>query len=287
MARIISFESTKRGTTKIKVETTGGEAFIMGFNAYVSPEEEPRYSSIICSIYDDYDKMSDVDMLSFISLQMARAKMETPMFIMPDRNEERTRIGKKIRSLREERGMEARTLARLSDIDPANLCRIESGKFSAGLDTLSKIALALDSKVDIISKGKKSGKNFQMKKNIWVLPTGDYLPIATIPAYGFVYWPKPDNVGIHIGDIVATYHNGNHSYCCCFVVAEDNLCADCLNQVKFEYGFPGPDENADSFIKLNYQTGLSSTEEAIIFDAASRQLNGEPQKLTLLEGDIL
>ena len=67
-----------------------------------------------------------------------------------DRQGERTRIGKKIRSIREEKKIEAKDLAKLAKIDAANLSRIEQGKYSVGLDILSKIAFVLGYQVDII-----------------------------------------------------------------------------------------------------------------------------------------
>lgn len=66
------------------------------------------------------------------------------------RHADRARIGCRIKQLREERGVEARDLARLADIDAANLSRIENGKYSVGLDILSKIATALGKKVDFV-----------------------------------------------------------------------------------------------------------------------------------------
>jgi len=66
------------------------------------------------------------------------------------RYEDRARIGGIIRQIREERGMEAQDLARLAGIDAANLSRIENGKYSVGLDILSKIATALGKKVDLV-----------------------------------------------------------------------------------------------------------------------------------------
>ena len=59
------------------------------------------------------------------------------------RHTDRARIGVRIREIREERGMEARDLAKLAGIDAANLSRIENGKYSVGLDILAKIATAL------------------------------------------------------------------------------------------------------------------------------------------------
>ena len=66
------------------------------------------------------------------------------------RHEDRARIGVRIREIREQRGIEARDLARLAGIDAANLSRIENGKYSVGLDILSKIAAALGKKVDFV-----------------------------------------------------------------------------------------------------------------------------------------
>lgn len=67
-----------------------------------------------------------------------------------DRQIERTRIGSRIRQLRDDRGIEARDLAKLAGIDAANLSRIENGKYSVGLDILSKVAAALGKKIDFV-----------------------------------------------------------------------------------------------------------------------------------------
>lgn len=66
------------------------------------------------------------------------------------RHTDRTRIGTRIREIRESRGIEAKDLAKFAGIDAANLSRIENGKYSVGLDILSKIATALGKKVDFI-----------------------------------------------------------------------------------------------------------------------------------------
>ena len=63
---------------------------------------------------------------------------------------ERTRIGNKIRQIRKEKGIEAKDLARLTNINAANLSRIEQGKHSVGLDILSKLASALGYHIEIV-----------------------------------------------------------------------------------------------------------------------------------------
>jgi DNA-binding Xre family transcriptional regulator len=67
-----------------------------------------------------------------------------------DREGERIRIGKKIRKIREEKNIEAKDLAKLANIDAANLSRIEQGKYSVGLDILSRIAFVLGCQIDIV-----------------------------------------------------------------------------------------------------------------------------------------
>lgn len=51
--------------------------------------------------------------------------------------------GNRIKEIREEKHLEAKMLSMLTGINAANLCRIEQGKQSAGIDVLSKIANAM------------------------------------------------------------------------------------------------------------------------------------------------
>jgi len=64
--------------------------------------------------------------------------------------QERVRIGLRIRELRKEKNIEAKMLAQIANIDAANLSRIEQGRYSVGLDVLSRIALALGAKIELI-----------------------------------------------------------------------------------------------------------------------------------------
>lgn len=75
-----------------------------------------------------------------------------PYYLGLDKVGERTRIGSRIKEIREKKGMEAKRLAEIADIDAANLCRIEQGKYSVGLDVLSKIANALGAKVELVEQ---------------------------------------------------------------------------------------------------------------------------------------
>ena len=73
---------------------------------------------------------------------------------MPDRDKERERIGNRIKELRKEKDIDAKTLAKRIGIDAGNLSRIEQGKFSVGIDILNKIASALNMRIDFVPQNK-------------------------------------------------------------------------------------------------------------------------------------
>ena len=65
---------------------------------------------------------------------------------------DRERIGKRIAEIRKSKGLSQTKLAELTDIAPGNIARIETGKYSTGIDLLSRIADALGYKLDFIEK---------------------------------------------------------------------------------------------------------------------------------------
>lgn len=65
---------------------------------------------------------------------------------------DRERIGKRIAEIRKSKGLSQTKLAELTDIAPGNIARIETGRYSTGIDLLSKIADALGYKLDFIEK---------------------------------------------------------------------------------------------------------------------------------------
>ena len=65
-------------------------------------------------------------------------------------HQERVRIGTRIRDLRKEKNIEAKILAQAANIDAANLSRIEQGRYSVGLDILSRISFVLGTKIELI-----------------------------------------------------------------------------------------------------------------------------------------
>lgn len=65
---------------------------------------------------------------------------------------DRERIGKRIAEIRKSKGVSQAKFSELTGIAPGNIARIETGKYSTGIDLLSKIADALGYKLDFIEK---------------------------------------------------------------------------------------------------------------------------------------
>ena len=59
-------------------------------------------------------------------------------------------IGKRIAELRKERKLSQVDLAIKTGLDKGHIARIELGRYSVGLDTLQKIADALDVRIELI-----------------------------------------------------------------------------------------------------------------------------------------
>lgn len=64
----------------------------------------------------------------------------------------RERIGKRIAEIRKQKGISQAQLSELTGIAPGNIARIELGKYSTGIDLLSKIAQALNYRIDFVEE---------------------------------------------------------------------------------------------------------------------------------------
>jgi len=136
----------------VEITAPDGEVFSILVNIGIYTNEETRHYQLRLvenafdkNFSDDKELMTNniwrdllVNGVSFMGMSSG------------DRQGERTRIGKKIRQIREEKGIEAKDLAKLANIDAANLCRIEQGKYSVGLDILSKLAFVLGCHIDLL-----------------------------------------------------------------------------------------------------------------------------------------
>lgn len=140
---------------RAKVELQNGETWIVGFPSpqnYLSGE---HFIQLLGWSFDLYWNLKGVnDDIRNINANLYRDGYEMIAFAAPEpkRSEERKRIGERIKELRKKRNLDAKTLAFRVGIDASNLSRIEQGHYSVGLDILTKIANALDAKVDIVEK---------------------------------------------------------------------------------------------------------------------------------------
>lgn len=64
--------------------------------------------------------------------------------------EERIRIGKRLRELREGQGLTTTQLAEMCDLSHSTISKVENGRWSVSLDILSKICDALGARVEIV-----------------------------------------------------------------------------------------------------------------------------------------
>ena len=89
-----------------------------------------------------------------INSDLYRNEYEMMQYLIPDQNKdnERTRIGERIRELRKKNNIDAKALAQRVGINASNLSRIEQGHYSVGFDILSRIANALNARVEIVEK---------------------------------------------------------------------------------------------------------------------------------------
>lgn len=151
----IPTESSAQIISKKEVEVIApdGEVFTVLCNIADYTNEETRNYNLhwLELLFDNNFSLDKENMIQNIWRESIQFGICNILGISPGtRHQDRARIGVRIREIREARGMEAKELAKLAGIDSANLSRIEKGKYSVGLDILSKIATALGKKIDFI-----------------------------------------------------------------------------------------------------------------------------------------
>ena len=147
--------------TTIEVIARDGEKFTWNTYFPIPKHSQQHYVDKLAYYFEKYfnDNMGDstgMNMFYWVWTQMnyyeglgiagVKAERDEERFLLYN---ERVRIGTKIRELRKEKNIEAKTLAQMANIDAANLSRIEQGRYSVGIDILSKIALALGAKIEL------------------------------------------------------------------------------------------------------------------------------------------
>jgi DNA-binding Xre family transcriptional regulator len=134
----------------INVVAKDGEVFTLQMHAPVPPEQQLVLSQLFVKYFDENFQDDKSGMVYWVLMRMMGNHGISFSSKGSDRDAERKRIGARIRQIREEKGMEARHLAMLANIDAANLSRIEQGRYSIGLDILSRIGTALGVRVDLV-----------------------------------------------------------------------------------------------------------------------------------------
>ncbi len=136
--------------TTINVVALDGENFTLKTYLPVPKNEQQNIINHLSHYFDEEFSDDKTSMIYWVLMKMMTNVGFSFYLKGSDRSAERERIGGKIRQLREEKGIEAKQLATMSNIDAANLSRIEQGKYSVGLDILTRISNALGVKIDLV-----------------------------------------------------------------------------------------------------------------------------------------
>lgn len=136
----------------VEVVAPDGEIFQIHsqIGIYDSEETQHYYLHLVEAIFDKHFSEDKEVMSNRIWREMMLNGVPFIGMSSGNRQGERARIGGRIRQLREAKNMEARDLALLAGIDAANLSRIEQGRYSVGLDILSRIAFVLGAYIDLV-----------------------------------------------------------------------------------------------------------------------------------------
>ena len=103
---------------KVTVETSQGDRFTLGLSGVIPFEMQEQHCQIIAALFDKYYQGDPSVIMGPIFRGMYQCHCWAGIFWYgPDRENERERIGAKIKSLRMERRMDARDVAQLADID--------------------------------------------------------------------------------------------------------------------------------------------------------------------------
>lgn len=151
MIEDIIFESKGNCQSEIRLQHSTGEVTTLLFGDTFPMQAQEYYVKAIHALLKKKPELSPQDdLFSIFTIWFAQNSLEMPLGVGTSKDEERIRIGQRIKEMRNELHIEAKTLANLTGINAANICRIEQGKQSVGIDVLSKIAKAMGYQVDFV-----------------------------------------------------------------------------------------------------------------------------------------
>lgn len=291
MDSIVKFVNPKRVT----VQTPQGERLSLGLGNDVPFPLQEQEAQLLAYLFDKYYKGDPGVIMGpiFRELMMRRSFCHI-YWCGPDRNDERERIGAQIRNLREERRMEGKELAQLADLDASNLSRIERGKYSPGLDTLCKIAAALDCSIEF----RPNSNVVSSCRMIEEYPHQDILITAKrstfrledcLAKYGQYHW-QSTRFNVHVGDTVYVYSSEDKAIKFRMRVDEVEIPYGrwMNNEEEFwtDHERVDADESKTKYALLVLEKESKSgklTEENLVQHGFSRA----PQGIKRLEGDLL
>jgi DNA-binding Xre family transcriptional regulator len=137
-------------SSAIEVVVRDGEKFRLRSHLPVHYTRQKAIANSLAMYFNENFSDDKSSMVYWVLMKMMANDGFSFSYESSDRSLERERIGAKIRQIRESKGMEAKQLAMLTNIDASNLCRIEQGRYSVGFDILTKISEALGVKVDLV-----------------------------------------------------------------------------------------------------------------------------------------
>ena len=153
MLQGLSFVSKSNEQSEIRLIHDSGETTILLFASESPLTAKERYINAIHELFRTHSEITPYDeLLGLFRWWFAKQKLEYPLLVGTFGYDERKRIGKHIKEIREAKRIEARQLAAIVGINPANLSRIEQGKISTGSGILSRIANALGYKLDFVEQ---------------------------------------------------------------------------------------------------------------------------------------
>lgn len=166
MIEDITFQEIgNRGQCEIQLQHSTGDVTHLLFGSTFPMQAKEYYIRSIQALLKKKPDLSPKDdLFNIFTWWFLKCHLNMPLGVGTYKDEERIRIGQRIKEIREENNVEAKSLALLSGVDAANISRIEQGKVSVGLDVLSKIANALGYKVDLV-KINNNQNTIGMKKN--------------------------------------------------------------------------------------------------------------------------
>lgn len=174
--------SVHRSTMEIKFKADNGESYLLGLPSLKYLDDNLTLIHMVSNAIASCENIIGEDWYISMISKIEEYLSEQPLYFKNAKDNNRSRIGTSIRTIRENKNMEAKELARKADMDAANLSRIEQGRFSTGVDTLGKIAHALDAKVEIVPNScsivKGNEKKIEIQKLISKVVTEDISNLA-------------------------------------------------------------------------------------------------------------